>query len=288
MIIDVHIHPFCREATMTPDPVEAGRRILAVLNRPEIIDRAVENFKGLFQQRSAEDIIADMDRAGVDKAVIVAMDLRSRYGVQLVTNEDVGRLAAEYPDRFIPFASVDPTLGRLAVDELVYAVTELGCKGLKLVPPLQIFDFSNPRFKPLWQTARDLDIVVWTHTAHQRSIPGSDARWGHPMLIEPVALEFPDLKIVLGHCGFPWVWETWSLVVRHPRVYLDVSAYPSLYNHMPWDAYIKSRAEDKLLFATDYPLYTFESVLDALKALDIPDEFRTKILGENAARLLGL
>lgn len=81
--------------------------------------------------------------------------------------------------------------------------------------------------------ALELDIPVWTHTGHQRGNPDSDARLGHPMLVEPVALKYPKLKIILGHCGVPWQWEAWSLVVRHPNVYLDISANPNLYHHLP-------------------------------------------------------
>jgi hypothetical protein len=215
------------------------------------------------------------------------MDLTTHYGVELVTNEDVARIASAHPERFIPFASVDPAMGRAAVDELVRAVKTLGCKGLKLVPPVQHFDFSDQKHHPLWEAALDLGIPVWTHTAHQRSHPGSDARLGHPMLVEPVALKYPDLKIVLGHCGFPWHWEAWSLVVRHRNVFLDISAYANLYNHLPWDAYSKYGAEEKILFATDYPFFSFKETLGALKRVQLPPAFEKKVLRENAVKLLG-
>ena len=143
-------------------------------------------------------------------------------------NEDLAKLTSAYPDRFIPFAGVDPSMGRVAVDEFAHAVEYLGCRGLKLVPPVQHFDISDPKHDSLWEAALDLDVPVWTHVAHQVSHPDSDARLGHPMLVEAVALRYPDLKIILGHCGFPWPWEAWSLVVRHTNVYLDISAYSDL------------------------------------------------------------
>jgi predicted TIM-barrel fold metal-dependent hydrolase len=71
-------------------------------------------------------------------------------------------------------------------------------------------------------------------------------------------------------------------------VYLDISAFPKLYNHLPWDAYAKFEAEDKVLFASDNPLFGFQETLDALDAVDISEAFKKKIKGENAARLLGL
>lgn len=288
MIVDVHVHPFCKEATITPNLEEATQRQMGRIKDPERIEYAKEMLTRLFTVRSVHDIVREMDAAGVDRACIVGMDLSCRYGVQMVTDEDLPRLTALYPDRFIPFVSVDPSLGAQAVDRLVRAVEDLGCRGLKLVPPVQQFDISDPKHDPLWEAARKLGIVVWTHCAHQRSHPDSDARWGAPMLVEPVAHKYPDLKIVLGHCGFPWHWEAWSLVVRHPNVYVDISAFPGLYNHMPWDAYSKFESEHKVLFASDNPLFGFQETLDALDAVDISPAFKKKIQGENAARLLGL
>jgi uncharacterized protein len=287
MIIDIHVHPFCKEAHVTPNLEEGIERMIGKheTNRRELMRKMIS---GLFTYRSVQDIIRDMDEAGIEKACIVPMDLTTHYGVELVTNEDVVRIALAHPERFIPFASVDPSMGRAAVDKLIHAVKNLGCRGLKLVPPVQHFDFSDPKHHPLWEAALNLDIPVWTHTAHQRSHPDSDARWGHPMLVEPVAHKYPDLKIILGHCGFPWQWEAWSLVIRHPNVFLDISAYANLYNHLPWDAYSTFGAEEKILFATDYPLFSFKDTLNALKGVQLSPEFEKKILRGNAMKLLGL
>ena len=288
MIIDVHVHPFCKEATVTPSLEEGLQRQMGGIKDPVRREFAFAMAKELFTKRSINDLIAEMDLAGVDKACLVGMDMSTHYGAQLVTDEDLEKFCTAHPDRFIPFISVDPALGRVAVDRVVRAADGFGCRGIKLVPPVQHVDVSDPAYNPLWEKALELDLVVWTHCSHQRSHPDSDARFGHPMLVEPVALRYPDLKIVLGHCGFPWHWEVWSLVIRHANVYVDISAYTELYNHMPWDAYSKFQAEDKVLFATDNPLVSFQATLDALDAVDISEEFKNRIKGENAARLLGL
>lgn len=287
MILDIHVHPFCKEAHVTPNLEEGIQRMIGK-HEPKGREIMKAMITGLFVHRTVEDIIRDMNEAGMEKACIVPMDLTTHYGVELVTNEDVSRIASAHPDRFIPFASVDPSMGKFAVDKLTHAVKNLKCRGLKLVPPVQHFDFSDPKHYPLWEAALELDIPVWTHTAHQRSHPDSDARLGHPMLVEPVAIKYPELKIILGHCGFPWQWEAWSLVVRHPNVYLDISAYANLYNHLPWDAYSKYGVEEKVLFATDYPLFGFKETLKALKEVQLSSDFEKKILYENAVKLLGL
>ncbi len=286
MIIDVHIHPFCKEATVLPSADEALARMYG--EDEERFGPLIAGFRWVFQEKSVEDIIREMDEASIDKAVIVAADYSSAYGTVIVTNEDVSRMAKQFPDRFIPFCSVDPSLGRLAVDALEHAVSELGARGLKLVPPMQGFRFDDPRHEPLWQMANELGIIVWTHAAHQRSTPGTDARLGQPFLVEPVALKFPGLKIVLGHCGFPWVWESWSMAARHPNVYVDISAFRDLYDQFPWSAYSSSGIEHKVLFATDNPLAGFAECLDAVRAVPIKGDFKTAVLGSNAEALLGL
>jgi predicted TIM-barrel fold metal-dependent hydrolase len=287
MVIDMHVHPYCKEAHILPS-VEVGVKRQFECKYRRNSHEAIKQRKKLFSECNAVDIIAKMDDAGIDLAVIVAFDMTTQYGVIMVTNEDVSRLAISYPARFIPFASVDPSLGKQAIDQLEYAVKKLNCKGLKLCPPVQKFDFSDPKFHPLWEAALEMDIIVWTHTSHQLGHFGSDARLGHPMLIEPVALKYPELKVVLGHCGFPWVWEAWSLVVRHANVYIDISAYTSLYNHFPWDAYSKFSAENKVLFASDYPVREWKESLAALDSVGLTKDFKTKILGENAQKLLDL
>ncbi len=286
MIIDMHIHPFCKDATVLPGLEEAAQRLYGSMRDADRFRNITGALQYLFTQKGVDDIIKEMDEAGIDKAVIVGADYTTASGVIAVTNEDVGRLASRFPDRFIPFAGIDPSLGRKAVDDLARAVGDLGCRGMKLVAPMQHFVFSDPKFYPLWEKAIELGSIVWTHTAHQMSTPGSNALLGHPMLIEPVALKYPELIVVMGHCGFPWPLEAWSLVVRHSNVYVDISAYTDLYRYFPWDAYTKYNAEHKVLFATDNPLRGFKETLDALEGCDISPEFKEKIRGINAQRLL--
>ena len=288
MIIDFHVHPFCKEATVLPDYDEALHRQFDNIQNDVDNQTIISMLKENFIHRSINDLIAEMDANNIDKACIVAMDLSTRYGVEMVTNHDVAKFSKQFPNRFIPFASVDPNMGRLAVDKLVYAIDELGCKGLKLVAPVQNFDIAEARFDPLWNLALDRDIVVWTHCAHQKSHPGSDARLGHPMRVEPLALKYPDMKIVLGHGGFPWTLEAWSLAYRHTNVYVDISAYPTLYDQFPWEAYSRHDCEHKLLFASDMPLVTFQETLSSLMQVGLSKTFFNKILFQNAASLLDL
>jgi predicted TIM-barrel fold metal-dependent hydrolase len=127
---------------------------------------------------------------------------------------------------------------------------------------------------------------LWTHGGHQVSTKGSIAKYGHPSLIDDVAMRHEDLTIIIGHMGTPWFWDTYSVVLRHPNVYVDISAHYDLYNHFPWDAYTKANIENKILFASDYPLIQWSMILTAVNTIPVSEGVKKKILGENAAKLL--
>ena len=173
-----------------------------------------------------------------------------------------------------------------ALSQLEYAIESLDLKGIKLVPPVQKFDISDKKYDFLWKKMIDLDIPLWTHTGHQVSTPGSIAKYGHPMLIDELAMRHEGLDIIMGHMGTPWFWDAWSVVLRHPNVYVDISAHPDLYNHFPWDAFTQYLIEHKVLFGSDYPLCHWNKILPAIENLPISSNFKKKILSKNALKLL--
>ncbi|MFX1451369.1 MAG: amidohydrolase family protein [Promethearchaeota archaeon] len=284
MIIDMHVHPFCKEVTWSDlnnianvmwsnDPKK--RRLMGSL------------LETIAKNTSIDDYISLMEKFGIDKAVIVSFNITTAYGVCLVTNDDVADLVAKHPDKFIGFGCVDVPASD-AMEQLEYAISSLGLKGIKLVPPVQKFDISDNRFEPLWRRIKDLNIPIWTHTGHQVSTGGSIAKFGHPMLIDELALRHEDIPIIMGHMGTPWFWDAWSVAIRHPNVYVDISAHPDLYPWFPWDAFTKYDAEDKVLFASDHPICHWNKILPAIKSLQISERFKQKILGKNAAKILGI
>ena len=280
LILDDHIHPWVKEARYTPDLATAMSQFL----RPEPARRHAD----AAQSRSIDDLLRDMDKAGIERGIIVGMDLSGSLGVVMPTNDSVAELVARYPGRLIGFSSVDPTNGDAAVAELERAIRQLGLKGLKLVPPVQKFSPADEKFNPLWEKVVELDIPVWIHTGHQLSTEGSEAKYGHPSLIDTLAGRFPEMKIIMGHLSFPWFWEAWSICCRRKNVYVDTSGYGCLFNHFPWDAFTKFDIEHKILFGTDYPLLTFDEAVRDVQNLPIEEQFKAKILYQNAAALLGI
>ena len=283
MIIDMHVHPFCKEVNLGEDIEKIVQSLLG--SNKQGRRRMQKLYEAMFNKISIDDYVSLMNKYGIDKAVIVSFNLTTAYGVCLVTNDDLANFVGKYPDKFIGFAGIDVPAPD-AMEQLEYAITSLDLKGVKLVPPLQKFDISDKKYDPLWRKMVDLDIPLWTHTAHQISVIGSVSKFGHPLLVDELATRHQDLTIIMGHMGTPWFWDAWSVTIRHPNVYVDISAYPELYSWFPFDAFTKFSAEDKVLFASDHPIKHWNDVLSAAKELPISESFKRKILGENAVKIL--
>jgi len=279
----MHIHPVCKEATWYNTDEEI---INAFAGSDKDRRRLWSNFMKIVKSKiSIDNYIKLMDDFGVDKAVIVSFNIKTAYGVQLLTNDDIANFEKLYPDRFIGFGCVDIPASD-AMDQLEYAIESLNLKGIKLVPPVQKFDISDKKYDQIWKKMMDYNIPLWTHGGHQVSTAGSVAKFGHPNLIDELAMRHENFKIIIGHMGTPWFWDTYSVVLRHKNVYVDISAHYELYNYFPWDAYTKYQIEHKVLFGSDHPLVHWNKIIPAVRSLPISDDFKSKILTENAKKLL--
>lgn len=228
-----------------------------------------------------------MAKFHVDKAVIVSLNVKTAYNFIMVTNENIADFVSEYPSHFIGFGSIDVP-DKDALNDLEYAICSLGLKGIKLVPPAQKFDFSDKRYDQLWRKMIDLNVPLWTHGGFQQSFVGSEAKYGHPMLIDDLAGIFEDLTIIIGHMGVHWMWDVWAVINKHNHVYAGISAHPYLYKWFPWEAFKSYSISHRLLFASDYPLVHYSELFSELEKINLDEGFKNKILGENAQKLLKL
>jgi predicted TIM-barrel fold metal-dependent hydrolase len=282
MIIDMHFHPFCKEATW-PDLEKVATAMWGTDAKKK--NQFLPLLEGFATSTSITGYIAMMDEYNIDKAVAVSFNVQTAYGVTIVTNDDLKNMVDQYPDRLIGFAGIDVPAPD-AIKQLEYAIESLELKGVKLVPPVQKFDISDTKFSSFFKKIRDYDIPLWTHTGHQVSTVGSIAKFGHPQLIDELALEFPEIVIIMGHMGIPWFWDAFSVVLRHPNVYVDISAHPHFFSYFPFDLFTAYDIEDKVLFASDHPLSPWPQHIPAVEALPITTSFREKIMGINAAKIL--
>jgi predicted TIM-barrel fold metal-dependent hydrolase len=210
------------------------------------------------------------------------------------SNESVLQFAADNPDVAIAFVSVDPTRGPEAVREARRLLAIGGVCGLKLHPPSQQF-YANDRIAyPLYEVFAEARLPVLFHTGHSgigTGVPGGDGirlKYGNPMYIDDVAVDFPDLPIIMAHPSFPWQDEALSICMHKPTVYIDLSGWSPKYFPASLIQYANTLLKHKVLFGSDYPWITPDRWLADFETIGIRDDVRPLILKENAVRLFGL
>jgi uncharacterized protein len=229
--------------------------------------------------------VGAMDQAGVSFGLLSAWHAPDG---PLITNEEVEGWVTQHPDRFAGLAAVDLRKPMEAVRELRRCVTELGFKGLRVVPWLWEAPPTDRRYYPLYATCVELGVPFFTQAGHTGPLRPSEP--GRPIpYIDQVALDFPELVIIAGHIGYPWTEEMIAVARKHENVYIDTSAYtakrypPELVSYMQ-----RTSGRRKVLFGTNYPMIFHQHALEDLDALGLDDETRGLFLGGNAERLLKL
>ncbi|MFQ5933847.1 MAG: amidohydrolase family protein [Dehalococcoidia bacterium] len=275
--IDIHIHP----------PKEPGAP------RDRFGQAMAEYFKappGL----SVEELAEKYKQLDI-MAVVLANDDRSAQGEGGDSNDWVASLAKKYPDTFIPFGSVDPWTGKMAVKEIERAAKELGVKGIKFVPMTQEFYPNEHRFYPLYEKIAELGLIAMFHTgttAIGAGLPGGGGvhlKYTKPIpYIDDIAADIPELTIIMAHPAFPWQDEQLAVMVHKPNVYMDISGWSPKYFSPNLIQYANTLLQDKVLFGSDYPGLTPERWLRDFEGAPFRDEVRPKILLENAKKLLKL
>ena len=245
-----------------------------------------------YTSMAPKEFLKLLDDGGVDKAILPAEDNETTYGTK-IPNEDLAEFCRNAPSRLIGFAGVDPYKGMAAVRELEYAVKELDLKGLNLAPFLLELYPTDPKYYPLYSKCVELNIPVILHVGinfYNEAPMG----YSHPKYLDQLAIDFPELKIVATHGGWPWVAEIVAVAWRHPNVYIDIAGQRPKYLEMPnmgWAPLLQlgnSFLQDRILFATRYPLLPFRRTIQEFRQLPLKSEVKEKWLWKNAARLLKL
>lgn len=187
----------------------------------------------------------------------------------------------------IPFASVNPFVMPDPARELERSVCDLGCRGLKLYPTYQYFYPNDPMLYPVYAKAQQLGVPVMFHTGSS-NFTGTRLKYGDPLWIDDVAVDFPDLKVVQAHSGRGfWYDRAFFLARLHKNVYMEISGLPP-HNLLSYFPELEKNA-DKILFGSDWPATTdISSNIARIRELPLRERTKDKILGENAARVLGL
>ena len=253
-------------------------------------DEAARKYFGYTDARLEPREIANYYRSRSIGCVVFSVDERIT-GRPQIPNDQVMALAAENADIMIAFCSVDPTRGGEAVAEARRLIAA-GARGFKLHPPVQQFRPNDPAIYPFYEAIAEARLPVIFHTGHSgigTGMPGGGGirlKYGNPMDIDDVAVDFPDMPIVLAHPSFPWQDEALSVCLHKPQVFIDLSGWSPKYFPPSLIQYANTLLRSKMLFGSDFPFITPERWLADFEKIPIRDEVRPLILKENAIRLL--
>lgn len=216
--------------------------------------------------------------AGVDKAIVFG--LRAHHSGLWVPNEYIAHYAQSHPEKIIGFGAIDPAVD--PIEQTLDDILRLKLRGVKLGPIYQNIHPTDPRMLEVYQfcQSNQLPILIHQGTTFVRTGP---LKYALPILLEDVAIEFPELRMIIAHLGHPWIAETLVLIRKHPHLYSDISAL----HYRPWQFYnalIMAKEYgvlNKLLFGSDYPFTTPEAQMDGLRNINHFAE------GTNLPRLTG-
>jgi predicted TIM-barrel fold metal-dependent hydrolase len=211
-----------------------------------------------------------------------------------ITNEEIAELAHQHSDVAIPFASINPHRGAEGVREARRLIKDYAVRGFKFHPSVQAFFPNDAMCYPLYEAIAEARLPALFHTgqtgvgAATRGGGGIRLKYSNPLLLDDVAVDFPDMPIILAHPSFPWQEEALSVATHKPQVYIDLSGWSPKYFPPILVQYANTLLKDRILFGSDYPVMSPERWMADFERLDIRPEVRPLILKMNAARLLGL
>lgn len=260
-----------------------------------------------------DKLIADMKRCNIDIAKwtynendymngvqiadkVIVFGLKAPYTGWNCSNEYVFDFVKRHADKFIYFASIDPSQPDYK-DDLIYNHVTLNCRGVKIGAVYQGVHPCDKRYYDIYSYCQKHNLPIITHSATTFS-SGVPIDYARPFHIDRVSCDFPQLKLVIAHLGHPWEAETLAVVRKQENVYADLSA---LY-YRPWQFYnammlaVEYGCYDKILFGSDFPATTTEESISGLKNINniikgttlpiIPESVIDSIIYRNSLEIL--
>jgi predicted TIM-barrel fold metal-dependent hydrolase len=294
-VIDAHTHTWSRDIISKKD-LEARRIAAERMGVDPVLDSTVDTLR------------AAMNVSSVERAVVLPIDSALHQEMPLSLTEKTDWHANEVANdpNIISFVGLDPRRGEIGLRELERAVKEKGCRGWKMYPPNGFYP-DEKEFDPFYQLCVDLDVPV---VIHQGFTPRfKHVKYAQPVYVDRVASDFPELKIVLAHVGFPWQDEALMIASKNPNISVDVSGWQVFASTVPLkvyqmigDAKIMRVFPNRVLFGSDFPLFEYAMPLkkwvEFFSRLSFPPELTDqgykqvreeeieKVMWKNAARII--
>lgn len=280
-VVDFHIH--VTDFRMANPPIQ------------EIFEKfqdfSYDFLVGLMENPSK--LVEILDENWVEKACLVNYVSPDVMGFTEKVNEFVSDYCRSFPDRLVPFGSIHPRLTKNPEKDMDRLYSKLEIKGIKLHPPHQLFHPNEylggklESLKVVYGRAEEYGLPVMVHTGTS-FFPGARIKYGNPLSLDDVAVDFPNLKIIMSHGGRPiWMKEAFYLLRRHKNIFLDISSIPPkrLLEYFPRLEMIA----EKTVFGSDWPgpmIRSIKSNVQDFLRLPLSVETKRRILRENAIKIL--
>jgi predicted TIM-barrel fold metal-dependent hydrolase len=259
----------------------------------EEYDRAADKYFGSDRRPTIEETIAYYRERQIG-LVMFTVDCESELGRPRIPNEEVAEAAQKNADMMICFASIDPHKGKMGAREARRLIEEHGVKGFKFHPTAQGFLPYDKMAWPIYEVIAEHKLPAIFHSGHtgigagMRRGGGLRLQNSNPMLLEDVAIDFPDIAIVVAHPSWPWQDEALSLAMHKPNVWIDLSGWSPKYFPPQLVQYANTLLQDRVLFGSDFPLITPDRWMKDFDQAAFKPQVRPLILKQNAMRLLKL
>ncbi len=241
---------------------------------------------------AADAYIEMMDRAGIERTLLCAQrsgDIRIQGSAHMPLDYIAGLVAAR-PDRYSGLIGVDPSRIMESLAEIEHAVRDLGFVGAHLYP--HWFDEAPDaaKYYPFYAKCCELDVPIMMQVGHclvynpHRRLPSV----GRPICLDRIAIDFPDLKLIGMHIGYPWYEEMISVAWKHPNVHIALDAYAPKHWPEATKHYMNTFGQDKVMFGTDWPVVDPERAMAEVAEMEWRPGAKRKVLRDNAAKLFGL
>ena len=277
-IIDLHCYPNTQEWIDCQGPY---------------VEALAKYWKRDWVAKTEAEVIREFTAAGIE-ACLVALDLESTVGTPPCGNEYVHGMWKRNEGRIIQcWGTVDP-FKDTAIAEAKHAVEELGLMGFHFHPIMQHFAVNEVRFYPLFETINALKVPIMLDvgtTGMGAGMPGGMGaiiRHAHPLSVDQLAADFPDLKIICAHPGWPWIDEMTAVALHKGNVYWEMSGWAPKYLPDGIKRDIKGRLKDKIMFGSDYPSMPYERLFREWDEIGYTVDILEKFYHRNAEEILGL
>lgn len=242
------------------------------------------------QGKTVAEFVELMDRAGCDKVLVPAIRMfsyKEKTMVWDITEEEVLETVRQANGRVVGLAGFNPFKGMASVRQVEKAVREYGFKGCYVHPYGWGLPLNDRKFYPLYAKCAELGVPVSMQVGH--SAEHMPNEYGRPIYLDDIALDFPELRLIGAHTGWPWTEEMISLAWKHENVFLGIDAHHPKYLEPSLLHFMKTRGQNKVLWGTNYPAVMHEEAIRVIRTdLGLGEKVAEKILHGNAARVYGL